>query len=367
MTDLSTAPRLHATSPQLPVHWYFDPRIYELEQRLLFDRGPGYAGHELMVPEVGDYHVLEWAGGAKVLVRSESGVELLSNVCRHRQALMLKGRGNAQNIVCPVHRWTYALDGRLLGAPRFPENPCLDLARTPLRRWNGMLFAGSRDVARDLAALGASNGLDFSGHRLDRVEIDEYPCNWKTFIEVYLDNYHVETFHPGLGNFVDLAGMRLEFGDWYNAHRCGVKKGLAAPGTSTYRTWHDAVLRYRDGRQPPYGALWFTYYPNLMIECYPHSIVMSWVIPRGPEACANVIEYYYPEDIVLFEREFVEAGQAAYRETAVEDAEICERITAGRRSLYRQGISEAGPYQLPLEAGMQHLHQFLRRHLEPHL
>ncbi len=116
MSDLSRLAALGQTTSQLPIHWYFDPRIHELEKRLLFDRGPGYVGHELMVPNPGDYHVQDWAGNARALVRNAGGVELLSNVCRHRQATMLNGRGNTRNIVCPLHRWTYALDGKLLGA-----------------------------------------------------------------------------------------------------------------------------------------------------------------------------------------------------------------------------------------------------------
>ena len=365
MSDLSRANAFSATAPQLPVQWYFDPAIYELEKRLLFERGPAYAGHELMVPNVGDYHALDWAGNAKALVRTEAGIELLSNICRHRQAIMLKGRGTVRNIVCPLHRWTYALDGRLLGAPHFPENPCLDLAKAKLNSWKGLLFSGPRDVARDLAGMQAADDLDFSGFVFDRVEIDEYPCNWKTFIEVYLEDYHVEPFHPGLGNFVDVSDLKWQFGDWYSVQTCGVKRSLLKPGSDVYRRWHDQVLRYDDGRTPRHGAIWLTYFPNIMVEWYPHTLVVSTLIPRGPEACTNVVEFYYPEDIALFEREFVEAERAAYRETAVEDAEICARMTEGRRALMAQGISDAGPYQTPMEDGMKHFHEFLRRELEP--
>ncbi|HEX6006594.1 MAG TPA: aromatic ring-hydroxylating dioxygenase subunit alpha, partial [Burkholderiales bacterium] len=313
MSDLSTLSAIHAASTQLPVNWYFDPRIYELEKRLLFDAGPGYMGHELMVPNVGDYQTLDWLGHSKALVHGAQGVELLSNVCRHRQAIILKGRGTARNIVCPLHRWTYDLGGKLLGAPHFPHNPCLDLAKSPLTRWNGLLFAGRRDVAHDLALLGGMRDLDFSGFMFDRVEVDEYSCNWKTFIEVYLEDYHVEPFHPGLGNFVDVSDLQWEFGDWYSVQTCGVKKALAKPGSEVYRRWHEEVLRYGEGRTPRHGAIWLTYFPNIMVEWYPHSLVVSTIIPRGPEACSNVVEFYYPEDIVLFEREFVEAEQAAYR------------------------------------------------------
>ncbi len=79
-----------------------------------------------------------------------------------------------------------------------------------------------------------------------------------------------------------------------------------------------------------------------------------------------MVEFYFPEDIVLFERALVEAEQAAYRESAVEDEDICLRMQAGRRALYEQGISQSGPYQSPREDGMMHFHAFLRRQLEPH-
>ncbi len=91
--------------------------------------------------------------------------------------------------------------------------------------------------------------------------------------------------------------------------------------------------------------------------------IVSTLIPRGVDRTTNVVEFYYPEDIALFEREFVEAEQAAYMETAAEDDEIAERMDAGRRALYRAGRNEVGPYQSPMEDGMQHFHEFLRREL----
>ena len=129
MSNLVDVTQLTQTSVQLPVSWYLDSHILELEKRFLFDQGPGYVGHEIMLPNVGDYFVLEWMGNAKVLVNNKNGIQLLSNVCRHRQSLLLKGNGNTRNIVCPVHRWTYNIDGKLLGAPHFPDNPCLDLGK----------------------------------------------------------------------------------------------------------------------------------------------------------------------------------------------------------------------------------------------
>ena len=369
MTNLANVERLVASQPQLPVAWYFDEKLFEIEKRILFDNGPGYVGHELMVSGIGDYYTLDWRDHGWALINNPSGIELVSNVCRHRQALMLKGKGRLPhgNIVCPLHRWTYGLDGRLLGAPHFPNNPCLHLPRQPLQKWNGMLFQGPRDIAQDLGGLGVAHHLDFSGYLLDKVEITEYDFNWKTFIEVYLEDYHVGPFHPGLGNFVDCDKLDWEFGDRFSAQIVGVSHGLNRPGTETYRRWHEVVMNYRSGEVPNHGAIWLTYYPNIMVEWYPHVLVISTIVPRGPEHSTNVVEYYYPEDVALFERGFVEAEQRAYAETAVEDEEICARMTAGRRVLWREGRDEHGPYQSPMEDGMIHFHEFMRRELAPHL
>jgi hypothetical protein len=86
-------------------------------------------------------------------------------------------------------------------------------------------------------------------------------------------------------------------------------------------------------------------------------------VPKAVDRTLNVVEFYYPEDIALFEPEFVAAEQAAYMETAVEDDEIAERMDAGRKALYAQGRSEVGPYQSPMEDGMQHFHEFYRREM----
>ena len=117
---------------------------------------------------------------------------------------------------------------------------------------------------------------------------------------------------------------------------------------------------------PPHGAIWLLYYPNVMLEWYPHTLIISTILPTGVESCTNVVEFYYPEEIALFERDFVEAEQAAYKETALEDDEICRLMTAGRRALYEQGLNETGPYQIPMEEGMKHFHQFLQREIGPH-
>jgi choline monooxygenase len=279
--------------------------------------------------------------------------------------MMLKGRGQAAGgtVVCPLHRWTYDMKGELLGAPHFAKQPCLSLPRQPLTRWNGMLFNGRRDVTRDLAKLGVAQDLDFTGYAYDRTLVTEYNFNWKTFIEVYLEDYHVEPFHPGLSSFVDCNNLSWEFGHHHSVQTVGVKDSLSRAGSPIYGKWQEVVRNYRHGEDPPHGAIWLTYYPNIMVEWYPHVLVISTVNPVGPEKTRNVVDFFYPEEIFHFEREFIEAEQRAYHETAIEDEEICTRMTAGRKRLWQEGREEHGPYQSPLEDGMRHFHEWVRREM----
>ena len=372
MSDLSL--QLQQAQAQLPVTSYSDEALFQRELETIFQSGPRYVGHQLAVPEEGDFFVLPQESGGRVLVRSHEGVELLSNVCRHRQAVILKDKGSLKtqaqssgggNIVCPLHRWTYSPSGKLLGAPHFAQAPCLNLNNYPLREWNGLLFEDNGlDIEADLAHMGPRNALDFTGFALDRVELHTCNYNWKTFIEVYLEDYHVGPFHPGLGQFVTCDDLNWEFKENYSVQTVGVSSSFGKPGSSTYQKWHDVLLKYRKGELPDRGAIWLTYYPHIMVEWYPHVLTVSTLHPISPSQTLNMVEFYYPEEIVAFEREFVEAQQAAYMETCIEDDEIAERMDAGRKALMQRGDNEVGPYQSPMEDGMQHFHEWYRRKMD---
>ena len=369
MSDVANLSRLAPAVSQLPVDWYFDQSIHELEKKLIFDAGPGYVGHQLMVPEAGDYRSLEWKDHGQMLLNGgadgkNAGIWQMSNVCRHRQAIMLQGADKLNGpIVCPIHRWTYEQGGELIGAPHFPQNPCLNLNKAQLENWNGLLFKGPRSANADLAGMKVARDLDFTGYKLDHVEMHECNYNWKTFIEVYLEDYHVVPYHPGLGNFVTCDDLTWQFGDWYSVQKVGITSLLKDSSSAAYNRWQKVVREYYGdrGETPPQGAIWLTYYPNIMVEWYPHVLVVSTLLPMGPDKTMNVVEFYYPEEIVDFEREFIEAERAAYMETAIEDDDIGERMDRGRKALLAEGRNEVGPYQSPMEDGMQHFHEFYRR------
>ena len=103
MSDLSLAVGALEGSKrttQLPVSAYFDEALFQREQERIIRPGPRYVGHRLAVPERGDYFALKHENEGRALVHGADGIQLVSNVCRHRQAVMLKGRGQTgSNIV----------------------------------------------------------------------------------------------------------------------------------------------------------------------------------------------------------------------------------------------------------------------------
>lgn len=371
MTDIGRLQYLLQSRSPLHARAYFDDALFERERATIFANTPQYVGNEKRVPEPGDWHRLPHEDGGRVLIRHAGGIELLSNVCRHRQALILGGRsgdvaglsqaqGNLREtggqIVCPLHNWTYDARGEMLGAPHFGTTPCLNLQRFPLQHCHGSLFEGPGNPRQDLAPVFARPEFDFSGYVPGGVKVHHCHYNWKTFMEVYLEDYHVGPFHPGLGRFVSCDDLHWEFGRNYSMQRVGVHRLHHQPGSDHYRRWHEQIMRYRDGQAPDFGAIWVSYFPTHMMELYPHVLVLSTLYPQHPQETLNVTEFYYPEEIALFEPDLIAAQQAAYQETMVEDDEIGERMDAGRRALLRRNTSESGPYQSPLEDGMQHFH-----------
>jgi choline monooxygenase len=345
---------------------YFDPKYFALEQEIIFANSAQYRGHQLQTPYPYDYLSLEWLNHSKLLYNNNNTHVLIDNICRHRQAIMRKGSGNCVNIVCDLHRWTYNNHGELISAPLFQKLPnCKNLVTAQLNNWRGLLFLNKRSIADDLHDLGQfAKYIDFTNYQYSNTQITDYDFNWKTFMEVYAEDYHVDPYHPGLGNFVDCSSLQWSFGTWHHLQIVPAKLNLHKTGTKLYQQWSKKVLAASNGNMPDFGAIWMAYYPNIMIECYPKTIVISVVEPIAPEKCRVLTEFYYPDEILGFDQEYVDLQQQVYFETASEDDEICYRMHQGRKSLYLAGIDDNGPYHTPTEDGLAHFHTFLRRELK---
>jgi choline monooxygenase len=258
--------------------------------------------------------------------------------------------------------------GELLGAPHFAQDPCLNLQRYPLREWNGLLFEDNgRDIAADLAHMGPASTLSFEGMVLDHVELHTCHYNWKTFIEVYLEDYHVAPFHPGLGNFVTCDDLRGSSSPSTRCRRWACQNLLGKAAARPTRSWHEVLMQYRNGELPEQGAVWLTYYPHIMVEWYPHVLTGLDPAPdqRGQDAEHGGV-LLPRRDRRLRARVH---GGAARRLHGNLHRGRRDRRAHGRRPQgpVARGDNEVGPYQSPMEDGMQHFHEWYRRQMGEHL
>jgi phenylpropionate dioxygenase-like ring-hydroxylating dioxygenase large terminal subunit len=356
--------RQGTASVGLPVSWYFDSDILEIERQALFAAGPTYSGHVSLVKEDGDYFTLGGQQNGKLLVKSKGQPHLVSNVCRHRQAQLLTGSGRVKNIVCPVHNWAYDLDGRQVAAPHFEKNPCLDLERAELTEWNGMLFAGPRDVRHDLSALDGWTELATSDYVLERIDEEEHDLNWKVFLEVYLEDYHISAVHPGFRAFVDPTDLRGALqavgGERFFFEQVHVRWPLPPAATPKFAAYQKVLMDVLAGARPPFAAIWMCLFSGQLIEWYPYTVVVTTYTPLTPTRTRLRSEYYFDRQIAETRRDYVETGLAVLDEVTGEDQAAGQKFQDGRMALHGAGEDAQGPYQMPMEQGLRRFHDCLR-------
>ena len=195
------------TALTLPPVCYSREELFQQERRSIFARvwvGVGPTGRW---SEVGDYATMDIAGVPIIIVKATDGVlRAFANSCRHRSARLLDGEGQCKTIRCPFHRWTYALDGRLLNAPNMEAAKAFDttdFGLTPVRidSSDGLAFVCLDQDAVDLEDwLGDFSQKhvpwDLAGHIPTRRREFEVACNWKSFLEVFNEYYHLPYVHP---------------------------------------------------------------------------------------------------------------------------------------------------------------------------
>ena len=107
----------------MPKSYYTDPKLLDIEREQLFGKEWICIGRSEEINNGGDYMTFQLCDEPLVAVRGEDGkIRVLSNVCRHRGALLAEGRGNRHRLVCPYHHWSYDLEGKLAGAPRMADH-----------------------------------------------------------------------------------------------------------------------------------------------------------------------------------------------------------------------------------------------------
>jgi choline monooxygenase len=347
-----------AEASTIPAPWYVDARIAELEAMAVFGKTWQLVGRVEQVDAPGRFVTANVAGEPIVVVRgSDDVLRGFYNVCRHHAAAVVtEPCGQASILHCPYHGWNYGLDGSLKGMPEFDGVKNFDrnqngLAPVKVETWEKFAFVNLDPQAvplqdflgglvRRLAHLKVSKL-----HYFDRRVYDIH-CNWKVFVDNYLDGgYHVPHLHKGLNSVLDYKEYTIENEDRY----CLQSSPMV---TSTADTVTGAT---RKGDR----AWYFWQYPNLMIDCYEGYMDTNLVLPVDVDHCRVIFDFYFG-DVSEAHREYNQQSVAVGARVQDEDLGICEAVQRGLKSR----SYGAGRLSVRREAGEHLFHRLLAADLK---
>ncbi|HUO84560.1 MAG TPA: aromatic ring-hydroxylating dioxygenase subunit alpha, partial [Thermoanaerobaculia bacterium] len=202
-----------ARASTIPASWYFDPAMLRAETERVFGRSWQLVGRLDQVQAPGSYFTATVAGEPVIVVRGrDDQLRALSNVCRHRAGPVARGEGSRASFQCGYHGWTYGLDGRLMTTPEFDGVECfvkddVSLPRFDLDTWDPLIFVRTAPTGPALSDvfgdISARIGQDLGAYRHARRKDWTVECNWKAYVDNYLEGYHIPIVHPGLFKELD--------------------------------------------------------------------------------------------------------------------------------------------------------------------
>jgi choline monooxygenase len=342
----------------VPARFYFQPEIFALDQQRVFSRSWQVVGHRDQVRNAGDYFTCDLAGEPLLLVRGVSGeLRGFYNVCRHRAGPPAEGCGSRKLFRCGYHGWTYDLDGSLISAPEFegakefhPEQ--FALAPVRAEEWSNLIFVNLDPQAEPLMkSLGElpwqAERFGFEHMKLFERRAYEMKCNWKTYVDNYLEGYHLPSVHPGLNRELDYNAYVVE------PHSRHVRQYSPIRGAQS----GDASPRRYQEAGTDLTTDYFWIFPNWMLNCYPDNVSLNIVLPVEPERTVAIFEWYLPEKDL--DRPAAKASVDFSDQIQIEDVKICE---TGQKNLHSRSY-DRGRYSVKQEKGVHAFHRMYAEEL----
>ena len=336
-----------ASAATLPAAAYGDPAVHAFERDAVFARSWQLVSRAGKLKEPGDHVVAEIAGRPIILVRGEDRVlRGFFNVCRHRAGPLALNDGNARQLQCKYHGWTYTLAGQLRAAHEMQEaegfdKSCIHLDAIEVAEWEGLVFAALKKPAASLLEL-----LGGIRERIHPIALGNFgfhssvyydvACNWKAYVDNYLEGYHLPHVHPGLNKLLDYRE--------YSTATAG---------------WHSHQHSPLDATQGPYGAgeaHYYFIYPNMMLNILPGRLQTNLVLPLAHDRCRVLFDYYYADAVSPAALKLIEEDLRFSDEVQKEDVGICEQVQRGLES----GSYTAGRISPMRESGLHHFQELIR-------
>ena len=320
----------------LQAEFFLDKRQYDKE-RQFFEKTWIFVAHD---SELLNYNVIarKVAGYPIIITKDHTEtIRSFTNICRHRGSKLLDdGTGKkCRTISCPYHGWGYGLDGSLKQTPNFGY--ALNMGDYRLSEWhvqviNGLIFVsldpkytfeqqfGSciDELHKKIPSYVVRSRKEFVVH-----------CNWKLYVENYLEGYHIPFAHPTLAREIVMSNYEVRSHDGYISHHVTAKKGSVSEG------------------------YWMYLWPNVAINSYANGFSLERIIPISPTQTKISYLYLFSDNCSDVD---MEKSMATSSKITEEDIQLVERIQDNLHS----GLYIPGPLSPKHETGLVTFHSWLR-------
>jgi choline monooxygenase len=349
-----------AGASTIPARLYNDPVYLELERERVFAHSWQLVGRGEQLREHGQFCTAEVGNDSIVVLRDGETLRGFHNVCLHRAGPVASGCGQRKTLQCRYHGWTYGLDGGLLRAPemqgveRFrPEE--MHLVPVQVATWGPLVFAnldGKAPPLREVLEDVPQRVAPFRCEEMRYVMRKEWEiaCNWKVYVDNYLEGYHLPVVHPGLHKELDYDNYKVEPRRYFSIQHAPLR---AVHGGNPDR-------KYDPSKTEVGEAVYVWLFPNVMLNVYMGQMQTNVVLPLGHDRCRVVFEWYSanPPADPANDREWTTL-LAFSDEIQEEDIEICEAVQRNLRSR----VYDRGRYSAARENGVHHFHSLLHEFL----
>jgi choline monooxygenase len=346
----------------IPSSWYTDPQFHDIDRECIFARTWQNVGHIGQVRNAGDALVATVAENPVLAVRGKDGVlRAFYNVCKHRGGPLATKDCTVKVLQCQYHGWTYLLDGSLRGVPEFDRVELFDkkdygLVPIHVDVWEGMVFVNLSENPQPLHSI-------FEGitERISPIELStkkfckrvnyEVNCNWKVYVDNYLEGYHLPYVHPELCNLLDYQNYVTETFEYYSLQYSPFT------GKANLYTRGEGAAPHPITNEAVRGeAFYYFVFPNFMLNILPGRLQSNIIVPLAHDRTLTIFDYYYDDIDSPQARKMIEEDVAYSDRIQKEDIEICEHVQRGLASK----AYHRGRFSVKCERGVYHFQRLLK-------
>ena len=326
--------------------WYSDEKILKIEKENIFSKSWHLLGSIDQIPNKGDYLIKTINEQPIIVINDIVGeINVFYNVCQHRGCVLLEKDGNSKQIKCGYHGWVYELNGKLKAARGFDKED-LDFEQLNLKSiehyvWMKQIFikleSDCNNLPKTLKEIeNIISPIKFDNYLFHLRKSYEIKCNWKVYMDNYLEGFHIPLVHPKLNRVINYKSYSTEIFDNFSLQWCHINAE-----SSPYKKTDDASKAY-----------YFTLFPNILFNIAPGRLQTNIIEPIDASSCNVYFDYYFETEEDL---ESIQEDISFSEEVQNEDINICERIQIGLES---DGFDH-GVFSKKYETGVSHFQSYI--------